>query len=78
MMTPAKPPKAAAKSVALPPGAHGAAIPGSRANDALKGAPRPGKVVIDKSFVSDPRGGQELKIGKKHLEVRDNRTHNPR
>ena len=77
-MKTSKPPKAAKSGPKLPLGAYGAAIPGSRANDALKLAPRPKPVVIDKSFVSDPRGGAELKVGKAHVEVRDNRTHNPR
>jgi hypothetical protein len=62
--------------VPLPPGAHN--VPGSKAYRALQGAPHPGAVQIDKSFVADPRGGAELVIGKKHLEVRDNRTRAPR
>jgi hypothetical protein len=73
------PPKAAAKSVALPPGAHGAAIPGSRANDALKGAPRPAPKIVDaRQFTKDPRGGKPLVVGRAHFEVKDNRTRNPR
>ena len=61
-----------------PTGAHN--VPGSRAYKALQGAPHPGTVQIDKSFVADPRGGPELVVGKKHLEVRDrdNRSRNPR
>ena len=63
----------------LPPGAHSAAIPGSRANAALKGAPVPKPVVIDpKRFGSDPRGSDELVAGKRHVEVKDNRTKNTR
>jgi hypothetical protein len=60
----------------LPPGAHN--VPGSRAYRALQKAPHPGTVTIDKSFVADPRGGPELVVGKKHLEVADNRTKSPR
>jgi hypothetical protein len=63
-------------SKSLPPGAHN--VPGSKAYRALQGAPHPGTVQIDKSFVADPRGGPELVVGKKHLEVRDNRSRNPR
>jgi hypothetical protein len=63
-------------SKALPPGAHN--VPGSRAYKALQGAPHPGAVVIDKSFVADPRGGPELVVGKKHVETKDNRTRSPR
>jgi hypothetical protein len=60
----------------LPPGAR--VIPNSAAARRMKGAPHPGTVTIDKSFVSDPRGGPDLVVGKKHLEVRDNRTRSPR
>ena len=75
MKTPPKP--AVAKGgVPLPPGEHN--VPGSKAYRALQGAPHPGAVQIDKSFVANPKGGPELKIGKKHLEVRDNRSRNPR
>ena len=75
MKTPTKQP-AAKGGVPLPLGAHH--VPGSKAYRALQGAPHPGVVQIDKSFVADPRGGPELVIGKKHLEVRDNRSRNPR
>lgn len=61
-------------SKTLPPGAHSAAIPGPRANAKLKGAPIPKPVTIDHSFVADPRGGPELVVGKRHIEVKDNRT----
>jgi hypothetical protein len=57
------PPKPAAKGgVPLPPGARN--VPGSKAYRALQGAPHPGAVQIDKSFVADPRGGPELVVGK--------------
>jgi hypothetical protein len=74
------PPKPAAKGgVPLPPGARGAAIPGSRANDALKGAPRPAPKIVDaRQFTKDPRGGKPLVVGHAHFEVKDNRTHSTR
>jgi hypothetical protein len=75
MKTPPKQPVAKG-GVPLPAGAH--AVPGSAAYRALQKAPHPGTVVIDKNFVADPRGGPELKVGMKHLEVRDNRTKSPR
>jgi hypothetical protein len=75
MKTPPKQPVAKG-GVPLPPGAHN--VPGSRAYRALQGAPHPGAVTIDENFVADPRGGRELVVGKKHLEVSDNRTRNPR
>jgi hypothetical protein len=49
-------------------------IPGSKAADRVKGAARPQPVTIDHSFVSDPRGGKPLVVGKRGLEVKDNRT----
>jgi hypothetical protein len=72
------PPKSPAPKggTSLPMGAHH--VPGSKAYRALQGAPHPGTVTIDKSFVADPRGGPELKVGKRHLEVKDNRSRNPR
>jgi hypothetical protein len=80
MKTPSsmKPPKqpAAKGGQPLPPGAHN--VPGSRTYRALQKAPHPGTVQIDKSFVADHRGGPELIIGKKTLEMRDNRTRSPR
>jgi hypothetical protein len=79
MKTPSnmKPSKAVARGgQPLPPGAHN--VPGSRAYRALQGAPHPGVVQIDKSFVADARGGPELIIGRRHLEARDNRTRSPR
>ena len=66
------------KTTKLPPGAYGAAVPGTKANAALKGAPVPKPVVIDHSFVADPRGGAPLVVGKRHVEVRDNRTRTSR
>lgn len=57
----------------LPPGAHGAAIPGTRANAALKGAPVPKPVRVDERFVADPRGGPELVVGKRHTRTKVNR-----
>jgi hypothetical protein len=56
----------------LPPGAHN--VPGSARYRAVQGAPRPKPVQIDEKFVSDPRGGPELVVGKRHIEVKDNRT----
>jgi hypothetical protein len=76
---PLSPQKSAAKGGAksLPPGA--ANVPGSRAYKAAQGQKSPGApVVLDRSFVADPRGGAERIIGRKHVETRDNRTHNPR
>jgi hypothetical protein len=49
-------------------------LPGSQAYRRLQGAPHPGHVEIDKSFVSNPEGGPELVIGRKALHVRDGRT----
>jgi hypothetical protein len=61
-------------SKSLPPGAHSAAIPGSKASEAMKGL-RPSKPVqIDHSFVADPKGGPYL-AAPHGIEVRDNRTH---
>jgi hypothetical protein len=56
----------------LPPGAHN--VPGSARYRAMQGAPRPKPVQIDEKFVADSRGGPELVVGKRHIEVRDNRT----
>jgi hypothetical protein len=64
--------------VPLPPGAHSAAIPCSRANAALKGAVRPKPVTIDNSFVASPKGGAALVAGKRHIEIKDNRTRTSR
>jgi hypothetical protein len=73
MKTPSKtPPKSAGRQPPLPPGAHN--VPGSQAYRRLQGAPHPGHVEIDKSFVSNPKGGPELVIGRKALHVRDGRT----
>jgi hypothetical protein len=60
----------------LPEGARH--TPGSAAWRAVQKAPHPGTVTIDKNFVASPNGGGELKVGKKHLEVKDNRSHNHR
>ena len=62
----------------LPAGAYSAAIPGSKANNALKGALRPAPKIIGKEFRSDPRGGPPLVVGKSHVEAKDNRTRAPR
>jgi hypothetical protein len=75
MKTPPKQP-APKGGVPLPPGARN--VPGSAAYRAVQGAPHPGAVQIDKNFVADPRGGPELVVGRKHLEVKDNRTRDPR
>jgi hypothetical protein len=58
----------------LPLGAHSAAVPGTKTNAALKGAPVPKPVTIDNSLVADPRGGAPLVVGKRHIEVKDSRT----
>jgi hypothetical protein len=72
--TPKQP--AAKGGVPLPPGA--ANVPGSKAYKALQGQKPPGApVVLDRSFVANPKGGGEKIIGRKHVEVRDNRSHNP-
>ena len=77
MKTPAKSPKAAAKSGALPPGAHTAV--GSAAYRKMQGAVRPAPKIVDAhEFTKDPRGGPELRVGKAHFEVRDNRTRTTR
>jgi hypothetical protein len=60
----------------LPPGSRN--VPGSRAYKALQGQKHAAPVVLDRSFVADPRGGAEKVIGKAHVETKDNRTHNPR
>lgn len=57
----------------LPPGAHSAAIPGSRANAALKGAPLNKPAQIDERFVADPRGGPEL-VARHGVAVKDDRS----
>jgi hypothetical protein len=62
------------KSAKLPPGAHSAGVPGTKANAALKGAPVPKPVQIDERFLADSRGGAPLVVGKRGIEVRDNRT----
>jgi hypothetical protein len=63
----------------LPPGAYSAAIPGSRANDKLKGAPRPAPKIVDaRQFTKDPRGGAPLVVGRAHFEIKDNRTRSTR
>ncbi len=49
-------------------------VPGSARYRAMQGAPRPKPVVIDRNFVADPRGGAPLVAGKRHIEVKDNRT----
>jgi hypothetical protein len=67
------PPKPTAKGgTKVPEGARH--TPGSVAYRQVQQAPRPKPVTIDKSFVADPRGGPELKVGKSHVEVRDNRS----
>jgi hypothetical protein len=70
MKTPTKPPVAKG-GVPLPPGARN--VPGSEAYRRMQGAPHPGEITIGKSFVSDPRGGAPLVIGKKHLRVEGDR-----
>jgi hypothetical protein len=71
MKPPAKSPKAA-KSAPLPPGAH--RVPGSAFYRKSQGQKVSPPVVLDKSFVSDPRGGPEKVIGRSAVHVKDNRT----
>ena len=75
MKTPAKTSKG---GTPLPPGSRSSGVPGTKANAALKGAPVPKPVVIDHSFVADPRGGPELVVGKRHVEVKGNRSNSSR
>jgi hypothetical protein len=59
----------------LPPGSKSAGVPGTVAADKVKHAARPAPVQLDpKRFGSDPRGGPEIVAGKRHIEVKDNRT----
>lgn len=51
--------------------------PGTRAHEAAKGAPIKKPAVIDEKFVSDPRGGPELKASH-GIAVKDNRTKSKR
>jgi hypothetical protein len=67
---PAKP--AARGGVSLPEGARH--TPGTGAYRQVQRAPRVPPKVIDKSFVADPRGGPELKVGKSAVHVKDNRS----
>ena len=60
----------------LPPGARN--VPGSKNYRAMQGAVRPKPVQIDEKFVADSRGGPELVAGKRHIEVKDNRTRTER
>jgi hypothetical protein len=63
--------------VPLPGGAKN--VPGGARFRAAQGQKSPGApVVLDRSFVADPRGGAEKVIGRKNVETRDNRSHNPR
>jgi hypothetical protein len=62
----------------LPPGAHSAGVPGTKANAALKGAPVRKPAQIDERFVADPRGGPPLVVSHRGVEVRDNRTKSTR
>jgi hypothetical protein len=55
----------------LPPGAH--MVPGSVAYEKAKQAPLREPKTIDRSFVSDPRGGPTL-VARHGIRVRDNRT----
>jgi hypothetical protein len=78
-MTSKPPARPVAKGgVRLPPGAYGASVPGTRAQQKAAGAVRPKPVQIDENFVADPRGGNELVVGKRHVEVKDNRTRTER
>jgi hypothetical protein len=53
------------------------APPGTRVHEAAKRAPIKPPVQIDKSFVSDPRGGPYL-AAPHGIEVKDNRTKSTR
>jgi hypothetical protein len=76
MKTPPKQPVAKG-GVPTPEGAKN--VPGSARYKAAQGQKSPGSpVVLDRSFVASPKGGPEKVIGRKHVETRDNRTHNPR
>jgi hypothetical protein len=58
----------------LPPGAHSAAVPGTRAAESAKGAPiREPKTIDPKQFHSSDAGGAELKVPH-GVRVKDNRT----
>jgi hypothetical protein len=72
MKTPSKtPPNLKDYAPKLPPGAH--VVPNSRTVKALKGERERPVKFIDKSFVSDPRGGPEL-VAPGGVHVKDNRT----
>jgi hypothetical protein len=70
------PPKSAGSSKPLPEGARH--TPGSQAYRRLQGAKHPGHVEIGENFVADPRGGPELKIGKRHIHIEGDPKHEPR
>ncbi|MGB7976258.1 MAG: hypothetical protein WCF81_18370 [Roseiarcus sp.] len=58
----------------LPPGAHSAAVPGTRAAESAKGAPtREPKTLDPHKFHKDARGGPEVKTPH-GVRLNDNRT----
>ena len=59
----------------LPPGAY--RVPGARATEAAKGAPKKAAKVIDHRFLADARGGPELQIPN-GVAVADNRSKSSR
>jgi hypothetical protein len=69
---PAKPAAKAKDGRQVAPG--GSMAPGTDAYRRARGAPRPPPVVIDKSFVKDPRGGKPLVVGKRHIRVKGDRS----
>jgi hypothetical protein len=72
-MKPPAPAKPVARGgVSLPPGSRN--VPGIANYRRLQGAEKPPHKTIDKSFVADPRGGPELKVGKSAVHVKDNRS----
>jgi hypothetical protein len=53
-------------------------VPGTAAYRAMQGAKRPAPVRIDNSFVASPQGGAPLVVGKRHVEVKGNRSNSSR
>jgi hypothetical protein len=75
-MKTAKPPKSASYAPPLPPGTKVAF--GSKAHKALQGQKIAPPVELDKSFVSDHRGGPEKVIGRGHIHIKGDPQHKPR
>jgi hypothetical protein len=57
----------------LPPGAHSAGVPGTRAAENAKQAPIREPKTLDHSFVANPSGGPEVQA-RHGVRVKDNRT----